>query len=497
MNYVLSHIKVTASFERVARLQRLVLILAALMTGFIPAFGQESRADNSLEDASLHMSEPLQSSNLANPSQPADTTQPAAARDDSESFSNPIVSLWNQQTLTGDWGGARSKLAEKLGIRLSGFWDNEYFADPSAGKTHENIGEGNWSRIRGILDIDMNKLVHIKGLSLHITSTYNVGSDVGSNIGSLENAAGNNTGYHQVRLDSWWARQDLFDNKLSLYVGQISGADFFGYLPQDFAHFVTLGPYYAPFALYNSFESFDPLTTPAAMIEVKPVKHLRIRSMIQAITEGNPSNPSISGFYNWTNNPNGTSEEIRDGGVWNNEIAYLYGSGEAHFGISYSGARAYTQWLGSASNGTLATTPGFHSNSNAGDENYYWILKQYVYRPTGSSDRGIDLGGTYVYGPADKGFLPYNRQLILTAEANGLIPKRPRDSVNFSFNYLGIRDPLQTPLSESEKVYELNYTFQVTRWLMWMPDLQFHQDIGANPQNGTGVILGLRSMITF
>jgi hypothetical protein len=33
--------------------------------------------------------------------------------------------------------------------------------------------------------------------------------------------------------------------------------------------------------------------------------------------------------------------------------------------------------------------------------------------------------------------------------------------------------------------------------LQWMPDLQLHQDIGANPKNGTGVIVGFRSLVMF
>jgi hypothetical protein len=109
----------------------------------------------------------------------------------------------------------------------------------------------------------------------------------------------------------------------------------------------------------------------------------------------------------------------------------------------------------------------------------------------------VDLGGTFVYSPDDKGFLPYNRQLVLTAEFNGFIPKRSKDSINFAFDYLGIRGPLQTPNYQSEKVYELDYSLQINRWLKWIPDLQFHQDIDANPRNGTGVILGFRSLITF
>ena len=189
--------------------------------------------------------------------------------------------------------------------------------------------------------------------------------------------------------------------------------------------------------------------------------------------------------------------EMKDGAVWHNEVAYLYRSGEAHFGVSYSGAKAYTKWSGNASDGTLVTLPGFTKNSRAGYENYYWILKQAVFRPTAGSNRGVVLGGTYVWGPPDKGVLSFNRQLIATAEFNGLLPRRPKDSINFSFDYAGIRGPLKTTTFRSEKVYEFSYSFQVTPWLHWMPDLQVHQDINANPRNGTGVAVGFRSLVTF
>lgn len=165
------------------------------------------------------------------------------------------------------------------------------------------------------------------------------------------------------------------------------------------------------------------MTTPAALIEVKPNKHFRYRTMVQSITEGNPSDPkAVLGFYNWYNNPSGTSTQMKDGVVWHNELAYLYGSGEARFGVSYSGARAYTKWSGNASDGTLVTLPGFRPDSSGGNENFYWILKQAVYHPTAGSNRDVDLGATFVYGPADKGFLAFNLQLVTTAEFNGLLP---------------------------------------------------------------------------
>jgi carbohydrate-selective porin OprB len=413
-------------------------------------------------------------------------------------FSNSVESLWDQQTLLGTFSGDRTKLDE-TGIVLSGFWQNDFFADVNAGKTHGLIGTGNWSRIRATLDIDMGKLAHIKGLSLHMTSTLNQGTDVGSDpryLGSLVGASGNNTINRQLRMDSWWVKQDLFHSRLSFYAGQISGVDSFGFLPGDFSHFVTLGPFYAPLALYNSYSSFDPISTPAAMIQFKPNHHFRYLSMIQSITEGNPSDPNaVLGFYNWFNNPSGTSMQMKDGVVWHNEAAYFYTYGEAHFGVSYSDARAYTKWSGNAADGTLVTLPGFTSGSSAGYENFYWIVKQALYHPAAPTTRGIDFGATVVYGPAGKGVLPYNRQFVSTLEFNGLVPRRPNDSINFSTDYIGIRGPLQTPVFKSETVYELNYSFHVNRWLQWMPDLQVHEHPGGNPKNGTGLIVGFRSLV--
>ena len=100
------------------------------------------------------------------------------------------------------------------------------------------------------------------------------------------------------------------------------------------------------------------------------------------------------------------------------------------------------------------------ASSSPGNSEEYWILKQTVYRASGSN-RSVDLGGTFVYSPDDKGFLPYNRQLVLTAEAKGLIPKRHKDSINFAFDYLGIRGPLKTTLFQSETLGTHNFELHV------------------------------------
>ncbi len=394
-------------------------------------------------------------------------------------------SFVNQKYLTGDWGGERTTLENK-GISFDVFLQSDMMGAVSGGNSQ---GFGVWDRVRPTMDIDMNKLVHLKGMSLHITSTWNNGTDVARYLGAIGNATGNDTGKHQFRLDSFWVKQDLFNSKVSLYAGQISGFDFFGFVPSEFSHFAMLGPFYAPLALYNNYSSWDPNTTPAAMVQITPNKHFYYRSMIQSITHDN-----------LTRNPSGTSLEARDGALWNNEVAFMYGQagkdasvkaypGEVHFGVGYSGAKAFTDFK--------TGVPAFTKNSVAGYENYYGTIKQAVWRPTAGSDRGLDLRATIVYGPADKGVLDFNRQYIATAVFNGLIPQRPKDSFNFGWNYYGVRGPLQTANYTSERAYEFNYAAQVTGFMNIMPVVQVYQNIGANPTKGNGVVLGVRSIVHF
>jgi hypothetical protein len=89
---------------------------------------------------------------------------------------------------------------------------------------------------------------------------------------------------------------------------------------------------------------------------------------------------------------------------------------------------------------------------------------------------------------------PYDRQLVPTAEFNDFIPRRSKDRINFAFDYPGIRGPLQTPNFQSEKIYELDYSFQINRWLQWIP---ICNSIRISTRNGTGVIVGFRSLIHF
>src|SRR5579862_4774225 len=63
-------------------------------------------------------------------------------------------SLWDQETLTGDWGGLRKRLAEENGIKLSAQEIAETLGNISGGIHIGFIAE---SRLTGALGVDFDK----------------------------------------------------------------------------------------------------------------------------------------------------------------------------------------------------------------------------------------------------------------------------------------------------------------------------------------------------
>src|SRR6516225_11186799 len=82
------------------------------------------------------------------------------------SFENP-----SRQYLLGDWGGERTKLAEK-GITFDFFYISDMQANPSGGLQQTQAG---WERIRGTVDIDFDKMISWQGLSFHATGLWQSG----------------------------------------------------------------------------------------------------------------------------------------------------------------------------------------------------------------------------------------------------------------------------------------------------------------------------------
>lgn len=397
--------------------------------------------------------------------------------------------------LLGDWGGARTRLAGEKGVKFDLFYVTDLLVNPTGGSAEKQAG---WERVQGSIDIDLGRLANLKGFSMHATGVWQSGANLGAGInpatgkayfGSIAKPSGIVTA-HTARLDSFWFQEDLFHQRLSIRVGQFAGMHFYG--GQYYGGNYLMEPLsYAFGNLFNTYESYDPASGPAVEIAVAPIRKVYYRV---AFMSGNrdPYKDDSTGF-NYVKH---------DSGVFLNEIGYLVDQP----GTTTSGRRLYPGLykFGGVYNGGKFTDPFTKIISN---QNYliYLMANQAIFRSAVNPNKGLDVHFGFDYSP-DEAFNKVDQQFTGGAIYNGLIPKRDKDAIAFGFVYSHISDSykhwfsnegLLNPKLGSEKAFEVNYRTQVTSWLQWQPVVQVYHDLGANSKNGTGVVAGFRTKVTF
>jgi carbohydrate-selective porin OprB len=215
----------------------------------------------------------------------------------------------SRQYLLGDWGGERTKLAEK-GITFDFFYISDMQANPSGGLQQTQAG---WERIRGTVDIDFDKMMSWQGLSFHATGLWQSGVHLGGKIGTLANPS-DLVSAHTTRLDSFWVQQLFLNNKVRLRAGQLAALGFYG--EQDYGGSWLIEPLgYAFGNLFSSiYESFNPAGTPGAELRFAPTRRFYVKS---AVVAGN-RNP-------YQQDPTGTNFAIRNTPNFLFESGYLPG----------------------------------------------------------------------------------------------------------------------------------------------------------------------------
>jgi len=407
----------------------------------------------------------------------------AVAQDSTTTPSTGTYDLATQKYLFGDWGGARTRLEEQHGVKFDFFYVTDLLANPEGG-TYKESG---WNRVRGTMDIDFNKLIGAKGLTFHVTGLWQSGVNLGgSYLGSIANPSGL-VSAHTTRLDSFWLQQSLFGDKLTIRAGQFAGMDFYGV--QNYGANYLMEPLdYAFGNLFTDYESFDPAAGPAAEIKIAPIKQFYFRA---AVMSGN-RNP-------YTDDTNGFGFTAKDNAVILDEVGFLVDQpgGKNPKDKYYPGLYK----VGSTFNGGPFVDPLLNRNV---DNNYlvYFMGNQAIFRPVAGSNRGLDVHFGYDFAPTNINKI--DRQITGGFVYNGPIPKREKDAVAFGFVYSNVSDNFSNasqllggPALGSEKAFEINYMTQVTPWLMWQPVVQIYSDLGANSKNGTGVVAGFRTKVTF
>jgi porin len=425
-------------------------------------------------------------------------------------------SIWDQDTLTGDWGGARTALKNK-GIDIGINYIGETFAVLSGGLRRRGSYEG---QLEFSIDTDLQKLSGWPGGSAHVTvfQIHDSGRNVIENVGSISDPS-NIDALSTTRLYTAWFEQS-FNDRFSVRAGQILADGVFNNAP-------TAGGLLNGTFGWSGIMAADmtnggpayPLPTPGVRVQVKPSDDLTV---LAAVFSGDPAGRDCNDDPQKCNR-HGTTFSLSGGALWMGEAQYAVNQGKQAAGLQgvyklglwYQTANFADQEFGLNGAGSLVpladpTVAG--PLNHRGDWGVYGLADHMIWR-AGERSMNVFLRG---------GLAPSDRNLISYYVDGGtgikaLLPGRADDVLTFGVAYAKIsrdaaaldRETLAlngppSAIRDREVVFELSYVAQIAPWWGVQPDVQYivHPNGGQNPDDGTLTlgdvfVVGIRSTINF
>jgi porin len=429
--------------------------------------------------------------------------------------------IWHQDTLTGDWGGARTTLSDR-GVTVSLNYIGEAL-DVAAGGFRQGWSLEN--RMEFTFEADLEKLIGWKGGTAH-TTVYQIGHIIGmpdlNYVGSIADPS-NIEALRSFRLFTTWYQQNFMDDKVSLRVGQIAADDEFLISPTA-TNLINSTFGYATILAANQFQGGPvyPLATPGARLQLKPTDQITVLS---AVFAGAPAGENCATLPQICN-ANGVLFPLNGGTLWMEEVQYginqekdskgmpgVYKLGgwyatksfpDLHFGLT-------TAFVPVSLASPLSVMPLQHQ----GNWGFYGVADQMVWRAqkgpqsvnlflrAGASPSDRDLVEAYVDGGVGvKAPLPGRDDDVLTvgvaySQISNDAAALDRDTQAMLGTFFPVRD--------KEIVIEVDYSMQIAPWWTFQADIQEIIHPGGNvldPLNPTraipdAFIIGGRHTIKF
>lgn len=414
-----------------------------------------------------------------------------------------------RSTLTGDWGGARSALADK-GVTVGMSWVMEGLGNTSGGMRQGAVYDG-FTEL--YVDFDLEKLAGWKGGSVHVSgySTQGHGlsaKDIGNllTVSSIESAP-------VIWLGEVYLDQKLGDT-LALRIGQL-GVD------QDFWISDTAGVFVNSTFGWAGINGVNlpnggnavPLPTPGVRLRWSPDAAWSVQG---AVYNGNP----LGGD---DNNSNGLDFPVNDGVLAIVEASYTSApkgglSGTYKVGAWYN-SESFDN-LSTAANGvSLADPTASGPLRQSGMYSLYAMVDHQLWAKPGADGQGLS-GFLRVAVAPEQDRSPVTFYVDAGLAYTGLLPGRPQDILGLGFAYAGMNSSLADldratnafsgvdgPVQDYEAVIELTYQAAVTPWLTVQPFFQYVIHPGGNVPNpdgtdptqamGNAAVFGVRSAVVF
>jgi porin len=428
----------------------------------------------------------------------------------------PADDIWTRETLTGDWGGLRSRL-EKSGITFTLPYTTDLLANVGGGIRRGSIYTG---LFQPQIDVDLEKLLGWNGARFSAVGAITHGPTFSPYYpGILLTASSVETPRPIARLFELWYEQNAFEDRFSVRAGLIRADTEFAISPtgQTFVN-ATFGWMGWLATILPSGGPAYPMSAPGARFRAK----LGDDSYVQAaIFSGDPGGGD--GSNQGGELPTGTVFSFRGGAFLMTEIGYQPNRrkgaaglpGAYKLGAWYHTSRRFGDQrfdnIGLSLADPMSTGIPFDHDGNWG---MYAVVDQMLYRVPGTDDQGLSaffrIGGS----PDDRNLISFYAEGGLVYQ--GLIPGRPDDRIGIAAAHARIGNNARNldrdtaffsgefyPVRSGETAIELTYQAKLAPWWTLQGDLQYIirpsggvlNDDGSFRQNAW--ITALRSLVSF
>ncbi|GLK55483.1 porin [Methylopila capsulata] len=421
--------------------------------------------------------------------------------------------LFEREKLTGDWGGARTKL-EDAGVTLEANYTIDYSRNLSGGVSK---GEGYSSLFQISVDLDLEKLAGWQGGAFHAGGYVIRGPGLtGHEVGNLLTMS--NIEYDRAeRLAEVYFKQSLLDDRLEVKIGQLAADG-------DFATSDTAGLFVNSTFGWPGLNGVDLAGGGPAYPVPTPGVHVAYKIDDAFSVQGGVYNGDPLGGHD--ENEHGLNFPVKDGVFMIGELAYAYAPADGSGGLPgvYKIGGWYTSAnfddLRRASNGLSLADPAADGPRRR-DGNYalYGVVDQTVWQsgdlknPQPSS---ISVFVRAVIAPeSDRSLI--DRYFDAGVNFKGFVPSRPDDLFGVAVGYAHVsnhvrkldRDAIAlgeaTPKHSSEIAIEASYQAAIAPWLKVQPFVQYIvRPGGGDPDSDrpakrlkNATLIGFRTSVDF
>lgn len=387
---------------------------------------------------------------------------------------------------TGDWGGVRTTL-EDAGVKFEGAYTTDIMAVRNG-----NAGSGDgWDyagRMDFGLDFDLEKLVGATGLSFYVSGAWSSGQNLSDRqVGNLFAVQQIFTG-QEARLSELYFQQKLFDDQLKFKIGRLTTEQDF--LASDiYTYYVNGGINGSPANVPGG--NFGYTTAPFAQWGVvgayEPIQDLRF-----AVGVYNADEKTIDDHRNGTR----FTLDPEDGVFAIGEVSYGWNQlKEAEKGKEQEVPEGLA---GMAKLGIFGESGDREDVKDGRDKDgtagFYVSAQQMVYREPDTADQGLTPWVVASFLPRES----VNEVPVFFGGGlvyKGPIPTRDDDAAALGFFYGKLSKDINP--GGSEKILEMNYTAQLTKFFYVRPDIQLVFDPAGVSSADTAVVFGGEIGVTF